>query len=330
MVSSKQGKQISRAEQLRQKRSGEAQKREQQMRQQSYRPVRPQVVVARNYSQTVPLYRSTAIKPRKSHYYKLHNSGAEVRVRSLPGIKVNAKTLSGIIVIAAFVMILYMSVSPSFKISSIELRGTQRVSALDVQASLDLANSAMISLDPAKVLSRLQNAFPELANIKIKLVMPSKVIISGIERVPIIAWNSDKGTYWMDVEGIVFPPRGEIVPPISIQSDVNPPVANTDFDSPELPTAISGYPHQVDPAVLNAIMLLSARMPQEGSFLYSQQDGLGWMDARGWKVYVGVDLYDLGTKMSAYEAIVKQLDQQGIRPVMVSVEHIDAPFFRTE
>lgn len=330
MVSSKQSKPISRAEQLRQKRNVEAQKREQQMRQQSYRPIRPPVVVARNYSQTVPLYRSTAIKPRKSHYYKLHNSGAEVHVRSLPGIKINAKTLSAILVIAAFVMILYLSVSPSFKISSIELRGTQRVAALDVQASLDIANTPMISLDPAKMLFNLENAFPELANLKIKLVMPSKVIISGIERVPIIAWNSDKGTYWMDVEGIIFPPRGEILPPISIQADTNPPAAIMVFDSPELPDAISSYPHQIDPAVLNAIMLLSARMPQEGSFLYSQQDGLGWMDARGWNVYVGVDLYDLGTKMSAYEAIVKQLDQQGIRPVMVSVEHIDAPFFRTE
>jgi len=54
------------------------------------------------------------------------------------------------------------------------------------------------------------------------------------------------------------------------------------------------------------------------------------IDPGGWKVYVGLDLSDLGTKIAEYQAIIKKLDLQGIRPVMVSVEHIDAPFFRTQ
>jgi len=71
-------------------------------------------------------------------------------------------------------------------------------------------------------------------------------------------------------------------------------------------------------------------MPQETTFLYSHNNGLGWIDPGGWKVYVGLDLSDLGTKIAEYQAIIKKLDLQGIRPVMVSVEHIDAPFFRTQ
>jgi cell division protein FtsQ len=330
MTLSKQKPTISRSEQIRQKRILETKTREAQTRQQSYRATHPQTVVARNYSQAVPLYQSAAIKSRKTHYYKLRNTGAEVRVRSLPSLKINAKTLSGLVAIAAFVLIMYMSVASTFKISSVELRGAQRVSALDVQSSLDFTNTSMISIDPAKMIAQLNDAFPELANVRVKLIMPSKIIITTNERVPIIAWTSDKGTFWMDVEGAVFPARGDIVPPLSIQADENPPVANALVQSSDLPGVVSTYPRQMDPLVLNAIMQLSARMPQEGSFLYSQQDGLGWMDSRGWKVYVGMDLSNLGTKITEYEAIVKQLDQQGIRPVMVSVEHIDAPFFRTE
>lgn len=330
MALSRQKSTISRSDQIRQKRLAEVKQRESTARQQTYRATHPQTVVARNYSQAVPLYQSAAIKPRKTHYYKLHNAGAEVHVRSLANFKVSAKTLSGFIALAGFVLIMFMAVSSSFKISAVELRGAQRVTALDLQTSLDLSNISMISIDPVKMIAQIQEAYPELSNLRIKLVMPSKIVVSSVERVPIISWKSDKGTFWMDVEGVIFPARGDSIPPLSIQADENPPVPNALVQSSALPNAISTYPRQLDPLVLNAIMQLSARMPQEASFLYSQVDGLGWTDPRGWKVYVGMDLTDLGTKISEYEAIVKQLDQQGIRPVMVSVEHVDAPFFRTE
>lgn len=330
MAFSRQKSSLSRSEQIRQKRQVESVKRETTARQQTYRATHPQTVVARNYSQAVPLYQSAAIKSRKSHYYNLRNSGAEVHVRALSNIKINAKTLSGFVALGAFVLIMFMAVSSSFKIKSLELRGAQRVTALDLQTSLDLTNTSMISIDPIKTIAQIKDAYPELSNIRLKLVMPSKLIISSTERVPIISWASDKGTYWMDVEGVIFPARGDVLPPLTIQADENPPVPNALAQSSNLPGAISTFPRQLDPVILNAILQLSASMPQEGSFLYSHEDGLGWTDSRGWKVYVGMDLTDLGTKISEYNAIIKQLDQQGIRPVMVSVEHMDAPFFRTE
>jgi hypothetical protein len=75
---------------------------------------------------------------------------------------------------------------------------------------------------------------------------------------------------------------------------------------------------------------LSSRMPNQTNLIYSSQDGLGWIGQHGWKVFLGMDFTDLSTKVLEYQAIAAALEKQGIQVVMISVERVDAPFFRTE
>jgi len=168
-----------------------------------------------------------------------------------------------------------MAITSSLKISSLELRGAQRVTAMDIQSALGLANSSIISVDPAELISQLQNAFPELANVRVKISLPARITISASERVPLIMWTSERGTFWLDIEGVTFAPRGDADPPLSIQADSNPPSVGALAAASNLPIAIDTYPRQIDPAVLQAILELSARMPQETTFLYSHNNGLG-------------------------------------------------------
>jgi hypothetical protein len=86
----------------------------------------------------------------------------------------------------------------------------------------------------------------------------------------------------------------------------------------------------LDPNILHAILELSSRMPNQTNLIYSAQDGLGWIDQHGWKVFLGMDFSDLSIKVLEYQAIAAALEKQGIQVVMISVERVDAPFFRTE
>jgi hypothetical protein len=43
-----------------------------------------------------------------------------------------------------------------------------------------------------------------------------------------------------------------------------------------------------------------------------------------------MDFSELSIKILEYQAISTALEKQGIQVVMVSVEDVDAPFFRTE
>jgi len=87
---------------------------------------------------------------------------------------------------------------------------------------------------------------------------------------------------------------------------------------------------QIDPNVLNAAIELAGRLPEGATLVYDPTDGMGWIDPRGWKVYFGIDLSDLQVKEAEYQVIVDHLTQQGITPVMISVEFPHAPYYRTE
>jgi hypothetical protein len=86
----------------------------------------------------------------------------------------------------------------------------------------------------------------------------------------------------------------------------------------------------IDSTLLVAVLQLNAWMPNESTLLYQKQRGLGWADIRGWDVYVGQKLESINDKMVMYETIVRQLEEQGINPSMVSVEFLNAPYYRVD
>ncbi len=70
--------------------------------------------------------------------------------------------------------------------------------------------------------------------------------------------------------------------------------------------------------------------PIRPSLIYSEKEGLGWHDPRGWDVYFGKTLDDLEMKISMVQAIVDQFGQKKIKPVYVNLEFLHAPYYRLE
>jgi hypothetical protein len=71
-------------------------------------------------------------------------------------------------------------------------------------------------------------------------------------------------------------------------------------------------------------------MPENSSLVYTKLNGLGWSDPRGWQVYFGVNFDGMQEKLVMYQTIVDQLTQKQITPVLISVENINAPYYRLE
>jgi hypothetical protein len=86
----------------------------------------------------------------------------------------------------------------------------------------------------------------------------------------------------------------------------------------------------VDPAIIDAASLLKSQMPENSSLVYSKLNGLGWNDPRGWQVYFGLSFNDMPEKLAMYQSIVDQLTQNNIKPSLISVENIHAPYYRLE
>jgi hypothetical protein len=89
-------------------------------------------------------------------------------------------------------------------------------------------------------------------------------------------------------------------------------------------------PRVVDPALVLATKSLSQQLPADTQLVYSSSNGLGWVDQQGWQVYIGTDLQNFEAKYNLYQNLVTHLNNRGLTPVLVSVEHLNAPFYRLE
>ena len=64
--------------------------------------------------------------------------------------------------------------------------------------------------------------------------------------------------------------------------------------------------------------------------VYSVDHGLGWKEKKGWTVYLGLNLNDIDMKLQVYKAIEKYLKKAKLKPALVSVESVHAPYYRME
>ena len=92
---------------------------------------------------------------------------------------------------------------------------------------------------------------------------------------------------------------------------------------------LSTLQHFLSPEMVSAIMSMSAQAPAGTPLVYDAQHGLGWKDPQGWEVYFG-NVRDMGIKLKIYQALLKRLQEEGITPVLVSVEYIHSPYYRVE
>ncbi len=343
MTDRKTQRPASRAEQSRLRREKALDQRQEQAAQTIQRPIQPAPVMVRKTaaSSTSQAFRKGAARPRKQIYYNLGTPGAEMRLPALPSLRTGWRSISGIASAILLALVIFIATSPALQVNAVAVEGLTRLTAEEIQTTLNLNNVPVFAIDRKEILRSLNGNFPELIDTRVAIGMSNQITITATERTPVIAWVTPEQTTWLDVEGVLFDPRGDLVPPLTVQSPVNPPLdsamlpygANTDGLMGALLqhlTAEIGLPPHIQSDVLVALAVLNQRMPSITTYVYDPVEGLGWTDPAGWTVYMGVDLTDMDRKMQIYQAIVDEINRRGIRPVMISVVHPDAPYYRTE
>jgi cell division protein FtsQ len=326
----------SRAEEVRARRTQRLTQKANNAGRQAYKAVQTQPVFARSPVYGYPAGGQSHAKPRRKLYYSLDAAGTEIRLPAMPVIQPGPRLISGAIVLMFGALIMAFLCMSSFQVSKITITGLSRLSAGDVRTVMALDGISVVSIDPQAVKANLATSFPELTNINISVGLPASVKISVKERQPVLAWEKDGQTQWIDANGAIFPARGDAGQLLTIQSDENPPapvVLNPDKAAKASLAGKAGtdpIAQTMDLTILNAAQKLRNLAPTDSTLIYSSKDGLGWNDTQGWKVFIGLNLDDMDLKLIEYQAIVQQLNDQGIKPQMVSVEHVHAPFYRME
>lgn len=312
-------------------------------------------VFSRYAATGVPVRQQTQTRVRRQLYLSLGASGAEIRVPALPIFNPSWRIVSSIMAAACVAAMAYMVYAPEFLVTSVEVKGLNRLDPERIQPILDLANRPVVFLDADAIKYRVSQVLPELKDIRVSVDLPATISITLGERKPALAWENNDTVSWIDTDGILIPVQGDGGELLTIRSDVPPPVfdisdhkeiikaraaAGVQFkprakaaDQEEATVEEPSFPgmQQVEPAVLSTAIQLSTMMPIGAQLIYSSKYGFGWNDQlQSLTVYIGQNLTDLDIKMNEYSAIMIALQKDGIKPGMISLEHVHAPFYRLE
>ncbi|MEN6410194.1 MAG: FtsQ-type POTRA domain-containing protein [Anaerolineaceae bacterium] len=291
---------------------------------------------------------------RRQVYYSLGTTGAEVRLPAIPAVHLGWRLLSFAIVVVLAVAMSILWSGSLFQVQGVHLVGAQRLTAAEVNDVLNIAGEPAVSIDPAEIKDITLKNFPELAAVSVKVGLPSNLVVTVKERQPIIVWEKGDSDILVDAEGYAFPARGDMPEGlISVKATADPAAAQTETadsaaaaegaSAESAATAVpdastgketaepaTGAAPLLTSAMVQSVLTLNAQKPEGSRLQFDPRYGFGWKDPGGWNVYFGLKTDDLAVKLQQYQVISQQLQQKGIKPSMVSVEFIHAPFYRVE
>jgi hypothetical protein len=309
----------------------------------------PPVVMRGGFSSMAQPKSNRKVKPPKRRYdIALSSPGVEIRLPAIPSISLGWRLASFVLVGGLVFLLYHLWTAPLYQVQFAELQGNIYISPEAINGRLNLYNKPIFTVDPNLLEEDLRRAFPGLLkDVSVQIGLPASVFVNVEERLPVIAWLQDDKLIWVDSEGIGFEPVGENdtlimvaasgpppAPPVSLD-ELEATEASEDLENPEeTPVSLEELltPEAfMTPEMVTAIITLHEQAPEDNPLVYDPQHGLGWHDnKRGWDVYFGVDVSNVDEKLNVYQAIKAHLKQEGVSPVLISVEHIHAPFYRLE
>jgi hypothetical protein len=295
----------------------------------------PVVARGRSYGMATPM-RGTHQSRRRYDIAIGAIPGAEIRVPSVPTFNIGWRAVSGMMVVMMLFCLYMVSFSPYFKVEIVEIQGLKRLKPADVNLVLGITGDSILAVDPQGIENNLKQTFPDLSQAKVQLVLPATVRIHAVERTPVLRWVNDHGEFWVDQEGMIFPPRGDGNSLPLVQADILPGVteemlailAGLRAPVPDEKGQVQSV--RIEPALVTGLASLAKDVPEGQVLLFMEEHGFGWTDSHGWEVYFGTRLDDLKQKQVVYQALVDYLVNNGIHPALVSVEYVHAPYYRME
>lgn len=264
----------------------------------------------------------SAHRQARAQSYAFSLGRADVRAPALALPQFGPRWVSGLAVVLLVFLLITLWTSSTFTVAGAELHGNQRLSQTEINASLGLVGQPIFKAVPSQIEASLRADYPELAQVKVHVGFPNQLVVTVTERTPVLAWSQDGQVTWIDPQGIAFKPSGQVQGLIQVNASGTPPQLTVDPSTP-----LYARPF-VAPETVSAMMALFPYMPSGVAMTYDPQYGLGWQDPHGWSVYFGKTTQDIQMKLRVYQAIVASFTHQGLQPTLISVEYLDAPFYK--
>jgi len=293
-------------------------------------------------NRTVPVTRRHTSPPpvtsrkRNTVNVPLKSKGAELQLPAFPKIQLGWRLISGLIAVLSLIAVFSFSSAGTFKISTITLEGSHRLSSEAILSMVDLIGTNIIRVKPDEIETEIAESFPSLRSVQVITGLPASVTVCVVERQPVIEWQQDNIALWIDDEGVLFPIRGEADVQLTVMASDPPPAAVSDDQKIDNLTEANEFVLETQAlprttaAFVEGILSLVGYIPEGTNLQYDPQFGLGWQDPQGWMVYFGRDTSNIDIKLAEYQSIISALQAENLYPALISLEFLHAPFYRLE
>jgi cell division septal protein FtsQ len=201
--------------------------------------------------------------------------------------------------------------SPNFYVYDIQVRGNAAVTSEEVYTTSDLEGLSVFWVDPAAVARRVET-LPNVRSAHVKIRLPARVIVTVEERAPVILWQTGDVSWWVDAEGVIFPPRADPSDTLTIIDTDAQPVSPGEA---------------LDPSIIETAQSLRRLLPELPVMHYSRATGVSFTTGEGWPVYLG-DGRDMDEKLTILVNLRKDLLARGVTPEFIDVRFIERPFYK--
>lgn len=201
--------------------------------------------------------------------------------------------------------------SSNFYVYGIQVQGNTTVTTGEVYSTSGLEGLSVFWVDPAAVARRVET-LPNVRLAHVKVRLPARVIVTVEERTPVILWQTGDAQWWVDVEGIIFPPRADLSNALTI------------IDADAQPVSPG---EALDPTIIQTAQSLRRLLPELPVMNYSRATGISFTTGEGWPVYLG-DGHDMDAKLTILVNLRKDLMARGITPEFIDVRFVERPFYK--
>jgi len=294
-----------------------------------YLPVQPKPVARRTVRGTFGVsaqgnaFSRAAKKPHRNGYDIAFTLGrADVRAPALNLPQLGTRWVSAALTLVLGFMLYSMWTASPFKVRAAELRGNQRLSMAEINSTLGMIDQPIFKAVPDQMEADLRTAYPDLESVNVHVGFPNRITVDLKERTPVIVWYQNGYVTLIDSSGVAFPLRGEVPGLIQVTANGAPTAILPD-------PALSIHDQKfIAPEMVQALTVLASDVPAGMPMIFDPQYGMGWQDPRGWTVYFGQNTKDIPMKKVVYQAILDTIIPQGVQPTLISVEYLNAPFYK--
>jgi len=226
------------------------------------------------------------------------------------------KLLALILLFGASGLLYHVAASDGFRIERVVVVGAQLIPSAEIERTSAVAGLNIFWVREEEVGHRLQ-AIAAVQSARARTVLPDRLEVRIVERMPVAVWQNGGMSYLVDAEGRVLQVTDKAVALPTIR------------DLRSQPVQVGG---SVDRAALATVFRLRELLPRVAGVTpreleFGPDAGLTVVSDSGPRVTFGSD-EDLDSQVGALVAVRRELDRQGQRPELIDVRFKDRPYAR--